>query len=198
MSASGVKLYDDDLAADVRDLFRELLQRGKTGPEATAKLIEEFHEVIGTHEDSVFWLALAAVQWEYGLLQRQLLDRALRIIEDGSDLTRWADNVRLQVERQKVLVSLAKRLKSPNSKPKTIRSKKQPPPSCDWDKGDVLAFQLQSGRFILLRVVVVHRTWVQELAVCELLDWVGNQMSFLSCPFDAISAMPPSPCSTFR
>src|SRR2546423_1763192 len=48
MSASGVKLFDDDLAADVRDLFRELLQRGETGSEATPKLIQAFHSVIGT------------------------------------------------------------------------------------------------------------------------------------------------------
>src|SRR5262245_25940833 len=113
MSASGVKLFDDDLAADVRDIFRELLQRGKTGPEATATIFEDFHEVIGTQEESVFYLALAAVQWEYGVLQSQILDRALRIVEDGADLERWADVPDLQAQCQKVLASLAKRLQRP-------------------------------------------------------------------------------------
>ena len=186
MSASGVKLFDDDLAADVRDLFRELLQRGKTGSEATAKLIEDFHEVIGTQEESVLWLALTTVQWEYGLLQPQLLERALRIIEDGSDLARWADDAKLLGQRQKTLASLAKRLKSSNSNPKTIRPKKKLPPKCEWDKGDVLAYQLQSGQFILLRVVAVERNWVQELPVCELLDWVGNEVPKI----DIVSRLP--------
>jgi len=175
MSASGVNLYDDDLAADVRALFRELLQRGTTGFDATAKLIEDFGEVIGTHEESVFWLALAAVQWEYGMLQPHLLERALRIIEDGSDLARWADNVQLQGQRQEVLASLATRLRSSNRRTKKTTRKKAPP-KCDWNKGDVFAYRLQSGLSILLRVVVIHRSWVQELPVCELLDWIGTDV----------------------
>jgi hypothetical protein len=62
MSASGVRLFDDDLAADVRDLFREYLKQGESGSQATRMLVDGFEEVIGTEEEGVFWLALAYVQ----------------------------------------------------------------------------------------------------------------------------------------
>lgn len=176
MSASGAKLFDDDLACDVRDLFRELLGRGKTVAKASATLMDNFHDVLGTQEECVFWLALAAVQWEYGMLQPQLLKRALSIVDSGADLERWLDNARLLDERRKVLAFLTERLASPNRKPKRVDRKKRHPLHLEWECGDVIAYQLPSMRFILLRVVAVERNWLQELPTCELLDWNGREI----------------------
>lgn len=176
MGASGVKLFDDDLACDVRDLFRELLECGNTGPQASAALKEEFAEVIGTPEEGVFWLALAEVQWEYGIPDLPTLKRALSILESGSDLVRWAAAPKLQAERKKVLVALAEQLKTPSIRPKRVRLKMRASSVCAWQQGDVLSYQLTTEQFLLLRVVAMQRRRLQELAICELLDWVGSEL----------------------
>jgi hypothetical protein len=157
MSASGPKLFDDDLACDVRELFAELLRRGKPCPEATAALVRDFDEVFGTQEEPVFWLALAAAQWEYGMLQQRLLKRVLRLIEPGVDLERWPDDARLLSQRRKALASLAERLQRPKSKPRHVYRRKRSPPHFPWERGDILAYQLPSGHFLLLRVVAMDR-----------------------------------------
>ena len=86
MGASSAKLFDDDLAADIRELFQELLQRGETAASATQALLQNFDDIIDTEEETVFWLALAAVQWEYASLQPNVRNRALKIIANGTDL----------------------------------------------------------------------------------------------------------------
>jgi len=69
MGATGPQLFADDVAMDVRDAYRELLKQGKSGPEATKKLIRDCREEIEDIDDGpVFWLALAATQWQLGRL----------------------------------------------------------------------------------------------------------------------------------
>lgn len=172
MGASGVKLFDDDVAADVRSLFRELLQRGKTGAEATAFLVNDSHDMIGLEEEGVFWMALAAVQWEFGMLESSVLARALQVIDDRSDLKRWVDDSTLLRQRENALERLRKRLTSPQPKPKAVRLKKGPP-NCPWREGDVFAYKLLSGKFVLMRVISVKRFGLDEQPLCELLDWLG-------------------------
>ena len=175
MSASGVKLFDDDIECDVRDDFRGLLELGKAGVEATATVMKEYEDIVGTENEGVFWLALAAVQWECGQLQPQLLDRVLGIIASGNDLVRWKHDPLLLAARQKALASLATRLKSPNSRPKQIRVKTRVQIPFEWDRGDVFAYRLSSGRFLIFRVVAVERTVLHALPTCELLDWIGTE-----------------------
>lgn len=176
MGASGVKLFDDDLACDVRDLFREFLARGQSCDSASQTIVNHFADVIGTEEESVFWLALAAVEWDYGALRPKLKKKALSIIKEGTDLGRWADDSQLLTQRRKTLDFLARKLKSPNRKPKQYPRKKPFSPQFAWDRGDVFAYQMQSGDFLLLRVVAVERNLLQELPTCELLDWMGREI----------------------
>ena len=176
MGASGVKLLDDDLAADVRDLFREQLRRGASGRTATNELINLFDDVVGTEEESVFWLALAFVQWEHGLLQQRILKRAVNVIDNGTDLQRWAHDPKLQHERGKVLERLRRKLKSPQTKPKTVRPRKRLAPKCEWQSGDVFSYQLPLGNFLLMRVIEVLDNGGDDMPLCELLDWVGEDV----------------------
>lgn len=176
MGASGVQLFDDDIAADVRDIYVELLRRGQENPTAAASVMEEFRDLIGTEDESVLWLALAAVQWKYGLLQPEILNRALRVIEDGSDLHRWTFNAANLNQHREVLAALADRLKSTNLSPRTVRLRKTLPPRCDWQLGEVVAYRLTDGRFILLRIVTVDRGRFDDRVVCELLDWISRDL----------------------
>jgi len=87
MGTWGHKIMEDDLAAEVRDEYLELLYGGLSTDEATAKLCAGFGP---GHEDErpVFWLALAHTQLEVGRLTGQVKERALAIIRSGEDLQR--------------------------------------------------------------------------------------------------------------
>ena len=176
MGASSAKLFDDDLAADIRELFQELLQRGETAASATQALLQNFDDIIDTEEETVFWLALAAVQWEYASLQPNVRNRALKIIANGTDLAHWPNNSELQRQRKKILAKLAERLQVPNSKPKQIRLRKKLPLKCDWKAGEVIAYQLASKQYILLRIISVLQSLCEESPTCELLDWLGTEL----------------------
>ena len=85
MGTWGTGLFDDDLAADVRDDFRELVAEGLTLDKATDHLLREYSgAVLDSDEGPVFWLALADTQWKLGRLDKRVKSEALRVISDGS------------------------------------------------------------------------------------------------------------------
>lgn len=91
MSADSPALFDDDTAHDVKQEFTELLAASHDAVLATAELIARWSDFLATGDGTpVFWLALAAVQRRYGCLQDEVRDRAVAVIDDGSDLRRWS------------------------------------------------------------------------------------------------------------
>ena len=56
----GPKLYQDDIAEDVRDYYKDQLRRDKTNDQVTQEILDAYEEVV-TEEDEapVFWFALA-------------------------------------------------------------------------------------------------------------------------------------------
>jgi hypothetical protein len=92
MGAWGVAVFSDDLAADVRDEFRDLIGEGLSSTEAVEKLLGEYaSSVDDDNEISVFWIALALTQWKLGHLEERTKNEALRLIAAGEDLKRWDD-----------------------------------------------------------------------------------------------------------
>ena len=80
MSSTGPAIFDDDLACDVRDSYRKLLEERVADDEATRRSIEDWAE-FGFDEESVFWLALAAAQSQLGRLHQNVRQRALEVID---------------------------------------------------------------------------------------------------------------------
>lgn len=175
MSASSPALFDDDCAADVRDLFKERIATGVSSTKARKELMRDFEiESKANPEYTVFWLALAATEWQLGCLEPIVLRTALRIIDSGSDLPRWGDVTNLRQRRQKVLETLRRQLVRPNVKPSMVRPRT---PRCtSWTRGSVFTYKLREGCLVLLRVIAVCKNGVDDFPVCELLDWVGQEM----------------------
>jgi hypothetical protein len=90
MGAWGVAVFSDDLAADVRDDFRDLIGEGLSTTQAVEKLLAS-HASSANDEDemAVFWIALALTQRKLGRLDERTKQEALRLIESGQDLRRW-------------------------------------------------------------------------------------------------------------
>src|ERR1700677_819244 len=136
MGAWGVAVFSDDLAADVRDEFRDLIGAGLSSTEAVEKLLGEYaSSVDDDNEKSVFWIALALTQWKLGHLEERTKNEALRLIAAGEDLKRW-DDPNDRKKRAAVLVKVREQLLSPQPPPKrVIRTIKG---ANDWAIGEVV------------------------------------------------------------
>jgi hypothetical protein len=116
-------ILGSDVALDVREQYLALLSEGLEGPAASRQVIADNKEAIRDTDDGpVFWLALAATQWEYGRLQREVKKRALAIIDTPETLTPWNDSQRSA--RKGALAALRKKLLSPQPKQKRPRARK--------------------------------------------------------------------------
>lgn len=93
MGAWGVALYSDDMASDVRDDFKDYIGDGLSSEDATRKMVSEYQPERDMYDVwPVFWLALADTQWSLGRLLPEVKERALHVLESGSDLERWNDD----------------------------------------------------------------------------------------------------------
>lgn len=174
MGAWGVAIFSDDLAADLRGDFRDLIGDGLTSSEATDRLMAEYASSLDDPDEMpVFWIALAAAQWKLGRLEERTKLAALQVIDDGSDLKRWDD----PKDRAKRIVVLAKtraELLSPQSPAKRIpRTVKE---ANDWQVGETIGFRLLSGKWTLFRVIGHHTDKGGRFAIGEMIDWVGDQL----------------------
>ena len=161
MGAWGANLYQDDVALDVKDEYKDNLRRGKTNEETMQEIIDKYQELLEDEEDrGVFWLALADTQWNLGRLDDQVKEQALEIIELGTDLKRWEVNEKLYNKRKEILEKLKEKLLSPQ--PEEKRMPKYRTYKCEWENGDVFAYQLKSeyakeqgleGRYLIIQKI---------------------------------------------
>lgn len=144
MASWGPKLYQDDIAEDVRNYFKDQLKRGKSNEEVTNALIEGYQDVISDIDDApIFWFALANTQWELGRLLTIVNENALKWLSEGSNLRRWEeDEPKEAITRKKVLEELKQKLNSPMPPEKKISKYKLY--KCEWKIGDVFAYKLDS------------------------------------------------------
>jgi hypothetical protein len=173
MGTWGVAVFSDDLAADLRDEFRDLIGEGLSSSQAVDKLLSEYAVSVGDDDEkSVFWIALASAQWKLGRLEARTKKEALRLIATGQDLKRWDDS-KNRKKRAAVLEKVREQLLSPQPPPKRVPRKIKG--ANDWSVGEVVGLQLKSGPWTLLRVIGHHEDKGGRHAVCELLDWVGEE-----------------------
>ncbi len=175
MGAWGTAVFSDDTACDVRDSYLDLVGDGLTGPEATKALLGEGSASLGDPDVSpVFWLALAATQWRCGRLESHVLQQALNVIDSGSDLARWESGSRDFKKRTVVLDKLRAQLTSPQHPEKRIPKRFRD--TNEWRVGDLVAYRMPSGRFVILRTIGHHSDRGGTSPICELLDWSGERL----------------------
>jgi hypothetical protein len=195
MSASGTGIFDDDVACDIRTQYRSLLKDGKKPAEATRAVLRDWKPALADAEDGpVIWLALAAIQCQYGCLEPRVKANALAIIDNGSDVEHWraTGNPKLVLARIAVLNRLRGKLEAPPAARAKIPAKaKKPRGLVDeksvWPLGEVVAYRLQSGHFVLLHVCDFlgsdRAGWAPMVAV---LDWRGRRLP----PAEKIQELP--------
>ncbi|MGC4001907.1 MAG: hypothetical protein QM811_01650 [Pirellulales bacterium] len=126
MSASGVGLFQDDVAVDVRNEYVDLIANGVSDEDAHRAILKSWKSAFkDSDEGPIVWLALAATQYAYGRLQAESKRQALAIISRGQGLDRWTD-AGLAKKRKAVLEQLKKKLSSPEPNKRTPRKRKTP------------------------------------------------------------------------
>jgi hypothetical protein len=172
VGVSGVGIFSDDNAADLRGDYRHYLSIGIDGPAATDRLLKEWAPVGDPDLEPVFWLALAVTQWKVGRLESRVKQEAIRVIDDASALRPWGGSPDLQ-KRTKVLSETRALIESPQPEPVKIR--KRTLATCDWQPGDLIAYRLQSGPFVVFRMCFTHTDQGGTFPECQLLDWLGPE-----------------------
>ena len=172
MGTWGTALYSDDLAADLRGDLREAFGDGLSAADAVDRLMAEYASSLDDPDEGpAFWLAVADTGWRSGRLDDRARQRALEIIDSGRDLARWPEGADRR-KRAAVLSKLRSQLVAPP--PTAKRIAKVVRSATDWATGEVVAFQLASGLWTLMRVIGHHEDKGGRSAICELLDWTGT------------------------
>jgi hypothetical protein len=171
----GTAIFSDDNASDVRDDYRRMVGDGLSGPEATDRLLGTWMSSManGAGLAATFWLALAVTQWNCGRLEDRVRNEALRSIEDGSALAPWRGS-KLERKRAAVLEATKRQLESPQ--PPARKIAKQFRSSCEWEPGELVAYRMPSGAFIVFHVVEHHHDAGGVAPVCEIFDWQGSEI----------------------
>ena len=174
MGAWGAGLFSNDIACDVRDHYRELIEDGVDDAEATRKTVEKFHEVFDDPECSTAIVGFAVTQSKIGRLDPSIRNRALAVIDQGGDLDTWArENPKELAKRKGALENARAQLTGPQ----LARKRLKPPAraSCDLVVGDVLALDLAGGP-VLIRTVHVASHRRSESPTLEELEFNGPKV----------------------
>lgn len=162
MGTWGPELYQDDLAEDIRDYYKDQLQRGKKGIDITQELLVQYQiEISDSEEASVFWFSLADTQWNLGRLEDKVKEMALKHILLGDNLECWkTETPKMAKAREQTIEELRQKLLSPQPPEKKVIQYKIY--RCEWKHGDVYAYKLESdfaeekglyGRYFLIQKV---------------------------------------------
>ncbi|MFE0508277.1 hypothetical protein ACWF7H_29305 [Peribacillus butanolivorans] len=179
MATWGTAIFSDDFAEDVQLHYKDLIAEGYSSEEATKILVEQSlkAEEFDEEDTTVFWLSLAAIQWKLGRLEENVKKIAVEIIDNGSDLKRWDDEPSLIKKREKVLLKLKEQLISPQPLPKKVS--KRFIPQTSLRAKDVISYRLQSGKYIILKVLGIEEEWDgSKYPLFEICDWIGYEPSF--------------------
>jgi hypothetical protein len=152
MGADGPGLFSDDVAMDVRDAYREAIADGTTDEVAEARILEEFADALEDEDDGpVVWLALAFTESKLGRLSALARDRALDVIDSGTNLARWQEAGDRAVQRRAAALDKVRtQLTGPQPARKKVRRPKKD--VSDLAPGQVLGYRSRTGRLFLMVV----------------------------------------------
>ena len=146
MGTWGTSLYSSDSTCDIRDIYKDLLRRGKTNEEITQIMFEQAQDILGnSDEEPLFWFALADTQWNYGRLIPEVKEKALYFLSREDDLNPWKE---AGDEKQlnawiKTRETLRIKLLSPQPPEKKVYRYRLY--HCPWKIGDVYAYQFRGA-----------------------------------------------------
>lgn len=177
MSAWSTKIFGNDLAQDLKSDFVEMLGVGMDIGEIEEYLLNEAPEDSDELACS-FWTSLAALEWDYGILNSKVKEKAKNIIKNNSDDELFL-NVNDKKKRRIELENLYNKLDTVNPNIKKIRPAfiyRTP-----WNVGDIFALEINS-HYVYIIIAGIQRN--QKKIEClstdsvfiKVFDLVTNQL----------------------
>jgi hypothetical protein len=148
MGAWGPGIFSDDDASDIRGDVRDLIADGVPSSEIAERISRNYGGA-GPYADAVVRIATALTLHRFGRLEQEIRDKAIAAIDDGSALGEWEGH-RDERKRRTALQHAREQLLSPQPAPKKVR--KRSVCECPWVAGDVVAYELASGRKLVFVV----------------------------------------------
>lgn len=185
LSTRGVEIFSDRTAMKIKKRYREMINHGTSAEEAVDRLKYEFSVVPDRPEIfTLFWVAIAASQWQTGSLTDEVKHNALTIIDNESDLVHWNHDPDLKAERKQVLKELRNQISPEKKSPYDVRKSAQQ--STPFLPGDALAYLMPNKSYMILRVIRIYRNESGCAPVCDICNWCGYDLP----PNDEIINMP--------
>ncbi len=176
MGVWGPALFSDDVACDVRDEYRALVEDGIDDKEATRRILNTRRAALTDPDDGpVIWLALAVTQSKTGRLEPNIASRALEIISRGEGMQRWEEQGSAMAARRRAAME---KVRNQLTGPQPPRRRLRPP----WRhvtslrRGDVIAYHTRTGDYLLLRVTRIEDNRDGAAPVLVLLDFADNNI----------------------
>lgn len=142
MGSWGIKLFNNDLACDVRDTYMGLLEKQVDDENAYRLTCYEYTEIFTTNEEPLFWLAMAHTQYKVGRLMPEVKEKALAIIVQ-EDWKQFDQNEKLKGKWIKEMEDLRNMLSSPPPKRRHFATK-QSFVTNPWNVGDIFAYKFHT------------------------------------------------------
>lgn len=144
MGAWGVKIFQSDVALDVKEEYKGELLRGNSDEAALQAVKESCRDFLSDMDDQYdFWFAVASYSFDLGRLLPEVKEKAISLIDEGGDLDRWEGKEK--AKRAAVLNELKAKLLSEQPPRKEIKPlKKHVSP---LERNDVYYFQLSDDQF---------------------------------------------------
>ncbi|MDP1710000.1 MAG: hypothetical protein Q8L28_00055 [bacterium] len=157
MGAWGVGITQDDTVSDVVGFLTDQLKAGDSLQTATERTKTHFVQLErDENEAPLFWLALAHVQWKYGVVEKPILDHVRSDITNDRGLERWKEDTKSLAKRKAALAKFISQIEVSNSKPS------KPPKlivrRAPFKHGDCLSIVLSDGRYTAALVLNVDNS----------------------------------------
>ncbi len=175
MGVSGVSIFSDDVAQDVKDAWVYSFKKQGSAAKATEDCRSEMKEEFADSDDGpVCVLALALTLWKYGWLDEATRKEAMAIIDKGKGVERFAEaGPKFEKARLAEYAKVKAKLSSPQPEKKIVKInlKRAAIPECHLQVGDVFSIPLPApnvGRGYF-RVIGNSKVMREECPVVELL-----------------------------
>lgn len=191
------KLFANDTACDIKDTYIELLSNQYSDEDAYSNAYQEYSELIGSDEEPIFWLAIAAIQWQVGRLTEDVKQKALYWIDADGGIDLWEGTKQGRAKWKKTLSELKETLmsdlppKKKFKKPKTFETNL-------WNIGDVYAYQFHKkysediglyGKYVLLHKISEDDLWETVVPRIQIYNKVFDTLPSLDT-LDGLSVLP--------
>jgi hypothetical protein len=176
MGAWGPAITSDDTVVDIIDTFKDSLKKTQSFSDARLDVENEYAGVKSDEEEQhLFWISLAEVQWKYGVLDSDILDKVNYIIENEIGLELWREGGENDLAKRKIVLD-SFRIKVNKSNPKPLKIPKLKKKKLLFHGGECLSIKRPNESFIAGIVKRVNTENVEYPGyLIQILDWRGNK-----------------------